>query len=300
MSTTKIVSQEPAPADFFAQPNPKGFTIDFEKKASLHSSSGSGSDMADDVARSRRSTSLPAETFRGLGVGITEALAQANATVAIIYNSAKDADEVASRLSKKWSQTIKAYQCNVSDADKVKSTFAQVEKDLGEIQGVVANSGISVVKPALELTADDFNKVFGVNVLGVFNTAQAAAALWIPRKQAGSIVVISSMSDTIINSPITQVFYNSSKGAVSNLTRGLAAEWAPHKIRVNNVCPGFIETDQTMHMDANLRSNQCKEVPLGRFSKPYEQAGQVVFFLSNLSSYQTGSSAYVDGGYLCW
>jgi len=94
----------------------------------------------------------------------------------MIYNSAKDAEEVADRLSKKWGQTIRAYKCNVSEADIVKSTFAQIEKDLGEIHGVVANSGISVVKPALELGKEDFDKVFGVNVLGVFNTAQAAAA----------------------------------------------------------------------------------------------------------------------------
>lgn len=69
----------------------------------------------------------------------------------------------------------------------------------------------------------------------------------------------------------------------------------PKQIRVNNVNPGFIETDQTMHMDATLRENQCKEVPLGRFSKPYEQAGQVVYLLSKYSSYQTGSSIYIDG-----
>ncbi|GAA5915289.1 hypothetical protein JCM6882_005180 [Rhodosporidiobolus microsporus] len=277
MSTTKITSQNPAPANFFETPNPKGFTIDFEGKVVVVTGGN-----------------------RGLGAGITEALAQANATVAMIYNSAKDAEDVAAKLSQKWGKTIKAYQCNVGDAARVKEVFGQIEKDLGNIHAVVANSGISVVKPALELTADDFKKVFDVNVLGVFNTAQAAAALWVPRNHPGSIVVISSMSDTIVNSPIQQVFYNSSKGAVSNLTRCLAAEWAPHNIRVNNVNPGFIETDQTMHMDPSLRENQCKEVPLGRFSKVWEQAASVVFMLSPFASYTTGASNYVDGGYLCW
>ena len=80
----------------------------------------------------------------------------------MIYNSAKDAHDVAKRLSEKWGTEIKA-------------VFTQVEKEMGPIHGVVANSGISVVKPALELNADDFKKVFDVNVLGVFNTAQAAA-----------------------------------------------------------------------------------------------------------------------------
>jgi len=276
MSTTKITSQAPPPPNPFSPEN-KGFSIDFENQVVVVTGGN-----------------------RGLGLGISEALLNANATVAMIYNSAKDAEEVAADLAKKYNGKVQAYQCNVGDSDKVKSTFAQIEKDLGPIHAVAANSGISVVKPALELTSEDFKKVFDVNVLGVFNTAQAAADLWIKRKQQGSIVVVSSMSDTIVNSPITQVFYNSSKGAVSNLSRCLAAEWAPHGIRVNNLNPGFIKTDQTNHMDPALKDNQCKEVPLGRFSEVYEQAAPCVFLLSKYSSYTTGSSNYVDGGYLVW
>ncbi|GAA5906098.1 hypothetical protein JCM5296_001045 [Sporobolomyces johnsonii] len=267
MSGLKLVCKDPAPSDFCAAgPGAhRGFTIDFEKKVYVVTGGN-----------------------RGLGHGISEALLQANATLAIIFNTAKNAHEVASELEKKWGNKVKAYQCNVGDPSKVKSTFAQIEKELGPICGLAANAGISVIKPALELTADDFHKVFDVNVLGVFNTAQAVGDLWIKRKHKGSIVVVSSMSDTI-------AFYNSSKGAVSNLTRCLAAEWAPHGIRVNNLCPGFIETDQTAHMDPTLRAAQCADVPLGRFSRAYEQATQVVMLLSPYTSYQTGSSVYVDG-----
>ncbi|GAA5961307.1 hypothetical protein JCM21900_006514 [Sporobolomyces salmonicolor] len=272
MSGLKLVCKAPAPSDFFsAGPGAhRGFTIDFDNKVYVVTGGN-----------------------RGLGRGISEALLQANASLAIIFNTAKNAHEVASELEKKWGNKVKAYQCNVGDPSKVKSTLAQIEKDLGPICGLAANSGISIIKPALELTADDFHKVFDVNVLGVFNTAQAVTDLWIKRKHKGSIVVVSSMSDTI-------AFYNASKGAVSNLTRCLAAEWAPYGIRVNNLCPGFIETDQTSHMDATLRAAQCADVPLGRFSHPYEQATQVVFLLSPYTSYQTGSSVYVDGGYLVW
>ena len=107
------------------------------------------------------------------------------------------------------------------------------------------------MKPALELTTDDFRYVYDVNVLGVFNTARAAARLWVDRKhQGGSIVITCSMSSRIINpiaqnTPLTQVFYNSSKGAVANLTKGLAAEWAPHGIRVNALSPGYGELSFT-------------------------------------------------------
>ncbi|GAA5860829.1 hypothetical protein JCM8547_003862 [Rhodosporidiobolus lusitaniae] len=278
MSATKITSTNPAPADFFATPDKRGvFAIDFEKKVVVVTGGN-----------------------RGLGFGISEALLQANASVAIIYNSATDAEEVASKLASKWSQTVKAYQCNVGDAERVKVVFEQIEQEMGQIHNVVANSGISVVKSALDLTADDFHKVLDVNVLGAFNVSQAAARLWIPRKHQGSIVVVSSMSDSIVNAPLTQVFYNTSKGAVSNMTRCLASEWAPYNIRVNNLNPGFIKTAQTSGMPQDLRDQQCREVPLGRFSEVWEQAGQVVFLLSKYASYQTGASHYVDGGYLVW
>lgn len=131
-------------------------------------------------------------------------------------------------------------------------------------------------------------------------TDWSSCSLWTKRKQPGSIVIVSSMSSQIVNSPLTQCFYNSSKGAVSNLGRCLAAEWAPHQIRVNMLSPGFINTDQTSHMPAELREGQAKTVPLGRFSQPFEQASQVVLFLSDKTSYQTGSEAFVDGGYLIW
>ncbi|KAK4046847.1 hypothetical protein OIO90_006423 [Microbotryomycetes sp. JL221] len=238
---------------------------------------------------------------RGLGLGVSEALAQAGASVAILFNSAKDAHEVADKLAKKWDAKIKAYQCNVSgDFGHIKDTFAQIEKDLGQIKGLVANAGISVVKPALELTREDFDKVMGVNVFGVFQTCQAAAALWTERQEPGSIVVISSMSSQIVNWPITQVFYNTSKGAVSNMVRCLAMEWAEKNIRVNTVSPGFINTDQTSHMDPKLLKSQAETVPIKRFSEPFEQTGQVLLLLSNkYSSYITGAEHFVDGGFLC-
>ena len=130
-----------------------------------------------------------------------------------------------------------------------------------------------MVKPALEMTKDDFDKVYTVNVLGVFNAAQAAARLWVDNKyQGGWMVIISSMSSQIINkkqnrTPLTQVFYNSSKAAVSNMVKGLASEWVKEGIRVNALSPGYVETDQTSHMDKKIREFQASQIPLGRFAK---------------------------------
>jgi len=216
----------------------------------------------------------------------------------MLYRSSPDADKSAAEVAEKFGVKVKAYKCDVSDQEKVNATFAQIEKDLGPITGVVANSGISVVAPAVDLTGDDFDKVFGCNVKGAFFTAQAAARLWIPRKQKGSIVIVSSMSSQICNHPLTQAFYNSSKGAVSNLGKMLASEWAPNGIRVNMLSPGFINTEQTSGMPQELRDAQAATVPLGRFSEPEEHAAQVVLLLSDLSSYTTGSEVFVDGGFL--
>ncbi|EPQ50760.1 putative NADP-dependent mannitol dehydrogenase [Gloeophyllum trabeum ATCC 11539] len=243
---------------------------------------------------------------RGIGLAISKAVAQAGASVAIIYRSSKDADQVASNIGKEFGVKTKAYKCDVSDADLVNKTFTKIDDELGPITGLVANAGVSVVKPAIEMTTDDFNKVFTVNVLGVFNSARAAAKLWIDRKhQGGSIVITSSMSSQIINQtganePLTQIFYNSSKGAVSNLCKGLAAEWAAHNIRVNAVSPGYVDTDQTAGMDENIRKYQANNVPLKRFAKPEEMTGQTVLLLSDYASYMTGGEYFVDGGQLIW
>jgi len=209
-------------------------------------------------------------------------------------------------LGKEFGIKAKAYQCDVSDADLVIKTFETIDNELGPITGLIANAGVSVVKPAVDLTSEDFSKVFNVNVLGVFNTARAAAKLWINRKyDGGSIVITSSMSSRIINQigpneALTQVFYNSSKGAVSNLTKGLASEWAQHKIRVNALSPGYVNTDQTSGMDKKIRDYQAKGVLLGRFAEPDEMSGQALLLLSDHASYMTGNEYFVDGGQLVW
>lgn len=96
------------------------------------------------------------------------------------------------------------------------------------------------------------------------------------------------------------MFYNSSKAAVSNVCKGLAAEWAPHGIRVNTLSPGYVNTDQTAHMDAAIRSYQSANIPLKRFAEPQEMVGQTILLLSDHASYMTGAEYFVDGGQLIW
>lgn len=238
---------------------------------------------------------------RGIGLALSQACADAGASVGIIYNSAKDAEDRATEITKKYGVKCKAYQCNVGDAQKVKEVFEKVNKELGNVTGLIANAGISVVKDALQYNKEDFYKIFDVNVLGVFNCAQAMAQIWCDTGfKQGSIVIISSMSSQICNRPLTQCFYNSSKAAVSNLGKCLAAEWAEKSIRVNMLSPGYVKTDQTSHMDQKLRDFQADGVPLKRFAEPEEMAGQAILLLSSKATYMTGGEYFVDGGNLVW
>jgi len=240
---------------------------------------------------------------RGIGHAISTACAKAGAKVAIIYHSAKDAEEVAAKLSKDYGVECKAYKCDVGKADLVKSTFEEIDQKMGPVHGVVANAGVSVVKDALDMTYEDYKFVYDVNVFGQFNCAQAAAALWVKSGyKKGSIVLTSSMSSQIVNKGIHQVFYNSSKAAASSIVKQLAVEWAEHGIRINALCPGYVATDQTAHMDPKLLEWQKKElVPLGRFSTPEEQSGQCLLLLDPvLGAYCTGQEYFVDGGAQAW
>lgn len=242
---------------------------------------------------------------RGIGYELSRGVAKAGANVAIVFRSAKDAHEAAESIAKEYGVKTKAYQCDVSDADAVNKTFKQIDDELGPVTGLIANAGVSIVKPATELTKEDFDYVYGTNVLGVFNTARAAAKLWIERKSKGSIVINASMSSQIINqtsenTSLTQIFYNSSKAAVASVTKGLAAEWAPHGIRVNSLSPGYVNTAQTAGMDPAVRAYQAANVPLKRFAEPEEMVGQTVLLLSDYASYMTGAEYFVDGGQLIW
>lgn len=237
------------------------------------------------------------------GLAISKAVANAGANVAILYHSHPQAEEAAANVAKEFGTKVKAYKCDVSDAKLVKETVEHIEKDLGTpITGLAANAGVSVVKPALELTPEDFHKVFNANVLGAFNSCQAVAKYWVEKQQKGSIIITSSMSSELynqkgLNDPLTQIFYNSSKGAVSNMVKGLAAEWAPYGIRVNALEPGFCNTEQTSGMDPKVREWQASSVPLGRFSEPHEQGEPAVLLLSDKASYITGTHLRPDGGF---
>ncbi|EOQ99146.1 hypothetical protein E3P92_02687 [Wallemia ichthyophaga] len=241
---------------------------------------------------------------KGLGNAIAKDVARAGGNVVMLSRS--EASAAADAIAKEFNVKAKSYQCDVGIESKVDETFAQIIKDFGEVAGVVCNAGVSVPKPAFEQNEETFDYIMKINVLGSFNIAKAAAKKWVETGyKKGSIVMIASMSSQIYNvqgpaDPLRQVFYNASKAAVSSVAKGLAAEWIEHGIRVNIASPGFIKTDQTQGMDPKILNAQSQLVPMKRFSEPSEQASPVVFLLSELASYMTGSEVFVDGGFLIY
>ncbi|OCF74877.1 hypothetical protein I204_03720 [Kwoniella mangroviensis CBS 8886] len=204
---------------------------------------------------------------RGIGLAISEQVAQAGAHVAIIYRSSKDAPEVAKKISEKYGVHCEAYQANVADQQAITDLFKKIYFDVGPIGGVVCNAGINYKKDALEYTKEDFDNHFGPNVWGVFTCAQAAQRLWKEHDyKNGRIVFVSSVSGTIANKGEVQAFYNPTK--------------------VNVLSPGYVLTDMNSNLrdDKGLREKVASDVMLNRISEPYEQDGTVVFFLSDYAS----------------
>ncbi|KAG9118802.1 hypothetical protein FRC07_006506, partial [Ceratobasidium sp. 392] len=193
--------------------------------------------------------------------------------------------------------TIKTYQCDTTKPARSTEVVAQAVKDFGKLD---------VVVEAVDTEEETVDWTLGVNVKGVFFLCQAAAKYWITAKQPGSIVINSSMSANIINTPQRQAIYNASKAAATSLAKAFAFEWASHNIRVNAVSPGYVATEMTAMGNPDMQKVWLAQIqgspvqertPMGRMANPEEIGKSIAFVASELSSYTTGSQLVVDGGY---
>jgi NAD(P)-dependent dehydrogenase (short-subunit alcohol dehydrogenase family) len=163
---------------------------------------------------------------------------------------------------------------------------------------LVLNAGIDIIKPALDYTVSEWTRIMDVNASSSFFLAQAVGRRWIDAGRAGSIVMTSSIAGSV-GIP-TLAPYAASKGAINQMVRTLAVEWAPHDIRVNAVAPGYVETIMdgvTAHDDVESDRRIRQFTPLGRRATSREIAGPVLFLASPAANYITGSVLAVDGGY---
>src|SRR5437764_3967491 len=176
---------------------------------------------------------------KGIGAGIAKQFATEGAAVVVNYASSKsDADKVVDEITKRGGKAV-AVQANVAKKPEVERLFAETEKALGKIDILVNNAGVYEFVPLEEVTEQQFHRMFDVNVLGMLLITQQALKHF--NADGGSIVNISSLASSL--TPPTGVVYNATKGAVDAITRTLAKELGPRKIRVNSINPGMVVTE---------------------------------------------------------
>jgi sorbose reductase len=239
---------------------------------------------------------------RGLGLEMMDAVAQAGADVVAVDLLGDQARTSAEQVGKERGVRSAGYGLDVTDPQAVDATFHEIEQRFGGIDVLVGAAGIVDNIPAEEYPAEKWRKIIEVNVNGLFFTTQAAARGMIAR-QSGSIVLIASMSGMIVNHPQRQAAYNVSKAGVIMMAQSLATEWAPYRVRVNALSPGYIRTaltDQVIERIPGLRETWESMIPLGRMGTPDDLRGAVVFLASDASRYMTGANLVIDGGYTAW
>lgn len=224
---------------------------------------------------------------RGIGAAISKELKEKGYTVAATYAGN---DEAAAAFTAETG--IKAYKWNVADYDSSKEGIAKVEADLGPVEVIVANAGITRDAPFHKMTPDQWNEVIGTNLTGVFNTIHP---IWpgMRERKFGRIVVISSINGQ--KGQFAQVNYAATKAGDLGIVKSLAQEGARANITANAICPGYIGTDMVMAVPEKVRESIIAQIPAGRLGEPEEIARAVAFLVSDDAGFINGSTISANG-----
>src|SRR5512133_3482256 len=225
----------------------------------------------------------------GIGRAIAEAIAAGGASVGLVDLTEQASADTAEAISEAGGRCL-SIAADVTQLAQLRAAAEQTAAAFGPLSLAANSAGIANAAPAEAMTLDQWQRVYDVDVTGVFLSCQAEAEAML-RHGRGSIVNIS----------FQQVHYNSAKAAVSHLTRSLAMEWVDRGVRVNAVSPGYTATPMNTRPEmVDLVAKFSQEIPMGRYAEPEEIAGPVVFLLSPAASYCTGVDLLVDGGFCCW
>jgi NAD(P)-dependent dehydrogenase (short-subunit alcohol dehydrogenase family) len=233
---------------------------------------------------------------RGLGKAMALALAQAGGQVALTSRNLGYAKSAAAEIGAVTGQTCRGYICDVTDSEQVEALVPQVVEEFGQIDILVNNAGINIRGAIDDLSLDEFEMVQKTNVTSVWLMCRAVAPYFKPQRYGrvinmGSILSLVSMPD--------RTAYATSKGAVMQMTRTLALEWAPYGITVNAILPGPFDTEMNRALMSNpeVYESFVSRIPLGRWGELDEIGGLAVFLASDASSFVTGAGILIDGGW---
>lgn len=236
---------------------------------------------------------------RGMGRTHALVLAKAGAKVVVSDISLEDCEKVVNEIEKADGEAM-AVKCDVTNKQEVDEMVKKTIKKWGKIDILVNNAGIAQFVPFLEMTEADWDKTLDINLKGYFLCSQAAAKEMVKQK-SGVIINIASvaMGQQGIGFP-NIVHYCASKGGIAGMTEALALELAPYNIRVNAISPGMIETPMidSIKQDPKAIEGLLARVPMHRVGQPEEVSNLVLFLASDASSYMTGSTVIIDGGWL--
>ncbi len=251
-------------------------------------------------------TAVVTGAARGIGLSIATRLAQHGADVALVDLDASATEAAALAIQESTGARTVGLAADVSDAARLSEAADHISDALGTVDVVIPNAGILVLKPALDITPREFDDVLRVNLLGAFLTATEFARRLVGTTTDGRIIFTSSLFG--LRGGVGNAAYAASKFGILGMAQSMAAELAPHGIRVNSVCPGQIESAMIQQLfddraaaagttPESERAAFVRHVPLGGLGDPGDVADTYVYLASALSSYVTGQHIVVDGGW---
>ena len=239
----------------------------------------------------------------GLGKAMAMALAEAGSAIVIMDINEDKATGTIAEIKKKGVDALFIHG-DVTSPDDTARVAQEVSETFQRIDVLVNNAGICIHEDAENVPYEDWLRVINVNLNGVFLMSQAVGRVMISQEH-GAIINIASMSGLIVNTPQNQASYNASKAGVIMLTKSLAAEWIGYNLRVNAIAPGYMKTEMTRPIFDGEQSPEwagrwMQMSPMKRPGEPGELGGLVVYLASEASSFMTGHTAVIDGGYTLW
>ncbi len=231
---------------------------------------------------------------RGIGRAVALRLAQDGCDVAVLYAGNDEAARETVQAIEALGRRAHAWKCDVADAEECAAVCKEVASELGTVDVLVNNAGVTRDNLLGRIKDEDFDRVIDVNLKGAFNMVKALYRTWLRNKGTGRIVNVSSVVGLMGNAG--QANYAASKAGLIGLTKSVARELAPRGVTCNAVAPGFIETDMTAQLSQEVRDAYDKQIPLGHMGSAEDVAQVVAFLASPAAAYVTGEVIRVDGG----